>query len=91
MDECLVLNTCNRTEIYGAGEDKIPGIDAAALADAVRAHGHRDVRFIGDLGEVAAALAPDLREGDLVITLGAGSISTLGPALLETLRKGEKA
>jgi UDP-N-acetylmuramate--alanine ligase len=73
------------TEIYAAGEDKIAGIDAAALAGAARAAGHRDVRLIGELEEIPSALAPTLREGDLVITLGAGNVVAVGPRLLETL------
>jgi UDP-N-acetylmuramate--alanine ligase len=77
------------TEIYAAGEEKIPGVEAAALVEAIRAHGHRDVRFIADVAAVATELAPDLRDGDLVLTLGAGSISALGPLLLEQL--GEEA
>lgn len=77
------------TEVYPAGEAAIPGIDAAHLADAVRAHGHRDVRCIPDLEKVIDALLPDLQAGDLVITLGAGSVSKLGPVLLRRLRENE--
>ena len=73
------------TEIYAAGEDKIPGVESARLADAIRAHGQRDVRFVADLDAVPAALVPDLEAGDLVITLGAGNISALGPKLLHAL------
>jgi len=73
------------TEIYAAGEAKIPGVEAAALADAIRARGHRDVRFVPDLETVPDALVPALREGDLVLTLGAGSVHRLGPKLLEAL------
>ena len=73
------------TEIYAAGEDKIPGVDAAHLADAIRAHGQRDVRFVSDLDTVPAALIPELGRGDLVITLGAGNVSALGPKLLHAL------
>jgi UDP-N-acetylmuramate--alanine ligase len=76
------------TDVYAAGEDKIPGVDAEGLAEAIAAHGHHDVRFVRDLAEVAAALAPDLRAGDLVITLGAGNVSGLGPRLLEALAEG---
>jgi UDP-N-acetylmuramate--alanine ligase len=75
------------TEIYAAGEEKIPGVEARALAEAVRAHGHRDVRFVADLEDVPAALAPDLLAGDLVVTLGAGSIHTAGPKLLRMLQE----
>jgi UDP-N-acetylmuramate--alanine ligase len=75
------------TEIYAAGEDKIPGVESARLAEAIRAHGQREVRFVADLDAVAAALVPDLQPGDLVITLGAGNVSSLGPKLLAALEE----
>ena len=73
------------TDIYAAGEDKLAGVEAAALADAIRAHGHRDVRFVADLEEVLAELARTARRGDLVLTLGAGSISSLAHRLVAQL------
>ncbi len=73
------------SEIYAAGEDKIPGIEASLLVDAIRAHGHRDVRFAPDLEAVPEQLASELRPGDLVVTLGAGSVSTAGPRILAAL------
>jgi UDP-N-acetylmuramate--alanine ligase len=73
------------TEIYAAGEPKIQGMESAALAEAIRAHGHRRVQLIGDLEQVAGLLAPELRNGDMVITLGAGNIATVGPQLLAVL------
>jgi UDP-N-acetylmuramate--alanine ligase len=73
------------TEIYAAGEDKIPGVEGAALAGAIEARGHRAVRFVPDLERVPAELVPELRDGDLVITLGAGSVTGLGPRLLAAL------
>jgi UDP-N-acetylmuramate--alanine ligase len=73
------------TEIYGAGEPKLPGVEAALLADAIRARGHKDVRFVPDLERVVPELLPELRSGDLVLTLGAGSVSKLGPKLLQAL------
>jgi UDP-N-acetylmuramate--alanine ligase len=73
------------TEIYAAGEDKIPGIDGHVLAEAIRAHGQRDVRFAPDLEALPVELRNTLEPGDLVITLGAGSISALGPRLLTAL------
>ena len=72
-------------EVYAAGEDEIPGADGRALADAVRAQGHKDVRFAPELDEIVATLPADLSSGDLVITLGAGSVSGLGPPLLAAL------
>jgi UDP-N-acetylmuramate--alanine ligase len=75
------------SEIYAAGEDKIPGVEAAPLVEAIRAHGHRDARFVADLDDVLEALAGEARPGDLVLTLGAGSISTLGARMLERLEE----
>jgi len=75
------------TEIYGAGEPKLPGVEAAVLADAIRARGHRDVRFVADLERVVPELLPELESGDLVLTLGAGSVSRLGPRLLQALEE----
>jgi UDP-N-acetylmuramate--alanine ligase len=75
------------TEIYAASEPKLPGVEAAPLAEAVRQRGHRDVRFVSELEAIAPALAPELRAGDLVVTLGAGSITRLGPQLLAELER----
>jgi UDP-N-acetylmuramate--alanine ligase len=75
------------TEIYAAGESKIPGVEAVQLVEALRAHGHREVHFVADLDDVIERLAERLEAGDLVLTLGAGSVSTLGARLLERLRE----
>jgi len=77
------------TEIYAAGEAKIPGVEAKTLAEAVAAQGHGEVRFVAELGRVVETLTPALRPGDLVVTLGAGDVGRLGPALLGAL--GEAA
>ncbi len=74
------------TEIYSAGEPKLPDIEASRLVEAIGAHGHRDVRFIADFEGIVDTLVGQLREGDLVLTLGAGNISTLGPLLLERVQ-----
>jgi UDP-N-acetylmuramate--alanine ligase len=73
------------TEIYAAGEEKIPGVESAALAAAIESHGHRSVRFLADLDRVVPELLPDLRSGDLVLVMGAGSIASLGPQLVAGL------
>ena len=73
------------TEIYAASEDKIPGVDSAGLAEAIRSHGHRNASHVADLDAVLEHLTEVTRPGDLVITLGAGNISTLAPRLLERL------
>jgi UDP-N-acetylmuramate--alanine ligase len=63
------------TEVYPAGEKPIEGATGKALADAIRAHGHRAVRYVADKNDVAAALEREVEPGDLVIALGAGDIN----------------
>jgi UDP-N-acetylmuramate--alanine ligase len=75
------------TEIYPAGEEKIPGIESAPLVEAICDHGHRNAHYVGDLDAVVERLLPELRAGDLVLTLGAGNISTLGEQLVIRLRR----
>jgi len=75
------------TEIYSAGEEKIPGIESAPLVEAICAHGHRNAHFVGDLEAVVETLLAELTPGDLVLTLGAGNISTLGEKLISRLQE----
>ncbi|MDC0709584.1 UDP-N-acetylmuramate--L-alanine ligase [Stigmatella sp. ncwal1] len=75
------------TSVYGAGEDPIPGATGDVLADAIRDHGHRDVTFVEKRTELPGALAQRVMEGDLVLTLGAGDITQVGPELLTLLGK----
>ncbi len=75
------------TDVYAAGEAPIAGATSEALAEAVRAHGHRDVTWVGPRAEVARSIAARLQPGDVVITLGAGDITRVGPELLSLLPK----
>lgn len=69
-------------DVYAAGEDPIPGADSESLAEAVRARGHRDVTYVGDLDALMGVLATRLQPGDVLITLGAGNITRVGRDLL---------
>ncbi|MGB5697120.1 MAG: UDP-N-acetylmuramate--L-alanine ligase [Polyangiales bacterium] len=75
------------TDVYPAGETPIEGADARRLAEAIRAHGHRDVTLVQDRKDLAEAIGERARPGDVVITLGAGDITRTGPELLEVLRR----
>ncbi len=77
------------TDIYPAGEAPLPGVDGESLAAGIRAAGHPDARYVGSLEAAAERIVPDLESGDLVLTLGAGSITTLPDRLLEALRARE--
>jgi len=63
------------TPVYPAGEEPIEGVDAAALVDGLRAHGHRMVRTVADLDELCGELRDLAAEGDMVICMGAGDIT----------------
>ena len=73
------------SEIYAAGEDPLPGVSGEALAAAIRAHGHRDVTFVPERAALAAVAREKVRPGDLVLTLGAGDVTQVGPELLSLL------
>jgi UDP-N-acetylmuramate--alanine ligase len=74
------------TDIYPAGEDPIPGVTIDALADAVRTSVAGPVHVVKRLEDVPAAVARLSRPGDLVITLGAGSIGAIGTRILDEVR-----
>jgi UDP-N-acetylmuramate--alanine ligase len=72
------------TEVYGAGEQPVPGVNGLLVARAAEAAGAR-VLFEPHLGAVATLLAEEVRDGDLVLVTGAGDVSQVGPALLSQL------
>jgi UDP-N-acetylmuramate--alanine ligase len=73
------------TDIYAAGEDPIPGVTLTALGDAVRASVRAPVDLAPRLDDVIDAIVRVARPGDLVITLGAGSIGSLPDRLIDAL------
>ena len=73
------------TEIYPAGEDRIEGVEAKALYEGMREHGHKDVAFISDKKEIVNHLLQIVTPGDLVITLGAGDIWQVSEELVKRL------
>jgi UDP-N-acetylmuramate--alanine ligase len=73
------------TDIYAAGEDPIPGVTIGALAGAMRPFVKAPIEVVPRLDDVAPFVAGVARAGDVVITLGAGSIGTLPDRLVEVL------
>jgi len=74
------------TDIYAAGEPPIPGITLDALARVVQASASGRIHVVPGLDDVPEAVATLVRPGDLVITLGAGSIGSVGERILEAIR-----
>jgi UDP-N-acetylmuramate--alanine ligase len=75
------------TEIYAAGEDPLPDVSGKLLAEGIEKHGHRHVRFVPDMDEIPDLLRDELQDGDLVLTLGAGSVTSLSDRLAEVARE----
>jgi UDP-N-acetylmuramate--alanine ligase len=79
------------TDIYPAGEDPIDGVTIEAVAEAVRSVGRCPVHIVKNLQAVPGMVAGIARRGDLVITLGAGSIGTVADRIVGELRTARPA
>jgi UDP-N-acetylmuramate--alanine ligase len=71
--------------IYAASEAAIEGVTADKLAEAIRAHGHRQVIYVPSAEAAVAQLVEILAGDDILLTLGAGDVYQLGPRILERL------
>jgi len=74
------------TDIYAASEDPIEGIDSEALTNAIKRFGHKEVSYIGGLENAASFLRDYVQPGDLVVTLGAGTVSRVSDQLVSLMR-----
>jgi len=68
--------------IYAASEEPIPGVTAEKLAERIEGP---QVQFAADFADAVAAVSAQAQKGDLILTLGAGSVSQLGPQILTAL------
>ncbi|MGH9492261.1 MAG: UDP-N-acetylmuramate--L-alanine ligase [Terriglobales bacterium] len=72
-------------DVYAASEAPIPGVTGEALARRIKERGGKDAVYVTSFAEAAEAVAQLARSGDMVLTLGAGNVSHLGPQILEKL------
>ena len=77
------------TDIYAASEQPIEGITAEVLAGDISEKGGRPARYASSFADAVEKISEETREGDMVLTLGAGSVSQLGPMILEKLQARE--
>ncbi|SIS52516.1 UDP-N-acetylmuramate--L-alanine ligase [Phaeovulum vinaykumarii] len=87
-DFCTCFNEADVVgiaEVYAAGEDPIPGASRDDLVAGLIAHGHRHARAVIDEPDLARLVREQARPGDIVVCLGAGTISTWAQGLAETL------
>jgi UDP-N-acetylmuramate--alanine ligase len=73
------------TDVYAAGEPPEPGVTGALVADAVAARSESKVHYVQHRADLAAFLADRVETGDLLLTLGAGDITTLAGELAPLL------
>jgi UDP-N-acetylmuramate--alanine ligase len=78
--------------IYAASEEPLPGITAELLAQRVKERGRGpSVEFAPDFPTAISAITAPAREGDLIMTLGAGSVSQLGPQILAAIEQSPRS
>ena len=75
------------TRIYAASEPELPGVDSNLIVDAVIGHNPErpEVSYVPELADVPGHLLPQTRSGDIILTLGAGNIWTIGDEILTRL------
>jgi len=75
-------------DIYAASETPIEGVTGEMLAGVIRDAGGTNVQYAASFEEAARAVVAGVHEGDMILTLGAGNVSQLGPTILEKLAAG---
>jgi UDP-N-acetylmuramate--alanine ligase len=78
-------------DIYPASEQPIQGINGETLARAISEKGNPSARYVGSFADAASIVTATAGDGDMVLTLGAGSVSQLGPMILQRLQVRETA
>lgn len=73
-------------DVYSAGETPVPGINGKTFLAPILEHGHKCARYIPRRMMVAPAMAEIAQPGDLVITMGAGDVTEIGPLVLDELK-----
>ena len=74
-------------DIYSASEPALAGVSSNALLDKIRSFGHRSASYVSSIDEGVAELVRTAQPGDLIITLGAGSVSQAADKILDRLRE----
>lgn len=80
FDEADVLIV---SDVYPAREKPIEGVDGALIADYTRKLGHRNVEYIPKLDDISSHVKKILKDGDMLITLGAGNVCNIADELIE--------
>ena len=85
--DCVIV-----ADVYAAGEAPIEGVSGDTIARAIKAHGApATVEFAPTKDDAISRMASMVRPGDLVLTMGAGDVTTYGAVLLDAVRESEDA
>jgi UDP-N-acetylmuramate--alanine ligase len=76
-------------DIYAASEKPLEGVSGEALARTIRDHGVLDAHYLSSFADAVRSTVASAQDGDMILTLGAGSVSQLGPMIVEKLRERE--
>ena len=79
------VDTLLLTEVYAAGEAPVVAADGRALTRAIRVAAKVEPQFVESVGDLPAALIDTLQDGDVLLTMGAGSIGGTAAKLFETV------
>src|ERR1700727_2865464 len=74
-------------DIYAASEKPVEGISGEALAATIREKGGLNAKYVGSFQDAVSSASALAQDGDMILTLGAGSVSQLGPMMLEKLKE----
>ncbi len=77
-------------DIYAASEPPIDGITGGALAQEIKQTGNTPVSYAPSFGDAAASVIAAAEDGDMILTLGAGSVAQLAPMILEALKMAKQ-
>jgi UDP-N-acetylmuramate--alanine ligase len=78
------------TDVYPAREEPIPGITGEIIVEAAKKFGHRNAIYVKDNNDIPAKLMEIKKDGDIIITMGAGDIWKYGEQFVNLLKKNNK-
>ena len=74
-------------DIYAASEKPIEGVSGEALAQKIREKGGPNAQYVSSFADAASLVSAEAAVGEMILTLGAGSVSQLGPMILDKLNQ----
>jgi UDP-N-acetylmuramate--alanine ligase len=80
-----LADTVTFTDVFSAGEAPVPGVNGKTFLDVVTNHGHPNTRYVPHRIDTVPAMVEIAEPGDLIITMGAGDVTSYAPQIVEEL------